>query len=271
MEKQYAEVSMSKERMKYVIGLLVGIFAINSFIGLVIDSEINFVYYDLTRLGIVGGATALSLIVFAKQGYRGLFGRAYTALAAGLIMYLAAESVWTYYEVVLGEESPFPSIADAFYLIGYAGFGYYQFALFKFYGKGVKKLVYLIVIPTIIILAVLFLENLISLYELTGEEDLLTVVLSVAYPVLDSVIFIPAILMILNSWKGQLTFVPWIFISWVLSGSADILFAYSSVPQFEAIFPAVTMIYNAAYLFMAVGLLWYLRFFLSNKKEVLRD
>lgn len=271
MEKQATEISVGKERRKYVVGLLIAIVAVNGFLALVTDSDISFVFYDLVRLAIVGGATMLSLIVFAKQGYKGLFGRAYTALAAGLIMYLAAEATWSYYEIVLNEESPFPSLADAFYLAGYAGFGYHQFSLYKFYGKGIKKFAYYVVIPSVTILAYLYLQSLVSLYDLTNQEDLLPVALSVTYPLLDSVIFIPAILIILNSWKGQLTFIPWVFVSWVLSGTADILFGYSSVPEFEWIFPAVTMIYNAAYLCMATGLLWYLGFFLSEKRKVLRS
>ncbi|MGH9879007.1 MAG: hypothetical protein ACRD5H_15360, partial [Nitrososphaerales archaeon] len=251
-------------------GLILAIIAVNIVIAIVISFENNFVYYDLIRLAIVGGATTLSLIVFAKQVYRGLFGRAYAALAAGLILYLAAELTWSYYEIVLNEESPFPSLADAFYVAGYAGFGFHQFSLYRFYGRGIKKSAYYIVIPAVAILAYLFLQSLVSLYDLSNQEELLPVILFVTYPILDSVIFVPAILIILNSWKGQLTFIPWIFLSWVLSGSADVLFAYSLSPEYEVIFPAVTMIYNAAYLCMAAGLLWYLRFFLSGERKVLR-
>jgi len=270
LEKVSTEVNVVKERKKLILALVVVTIAVNAFIAAVTGFEENFKYYDLTRLAIVAFATILSLVVFAKQGHKGLFGRAYTALAIGLILYLAAELTWTYYEIGLEEESPFPSIADAFYLAGYAGFGYFQFSLFKFYGKGIKKSTYYLVIPVVIILSFLYLQSLVSLLDLSIEDDVIQLILSVAYPILDSVIFVPAILIILNSWKGQLTFVPWIFVSWVLSGAADILFGYSSVPQFESIFPAVTMIYNSAYLCLVAGLLWYLWFFLSGEKKVLR-
>lgn len=270
MEKQITEVDIRKERRKLVLGLVLASIAVNALIAAVITFEDNFVYYDLVRLAIVGVATGLSLLVFAKQGYKGLFGRAYTALAAGLIMYLAAEITWSYYEIGIQEESPFPSLADAFYLAGYAGFGYHQFSLFRFYGKGVKRSVCFLVIPAVGFLAYLYLQTIAPLYDLSNQEEVLPVLLSVTYPILDSIIFVPAILIILNSWKGQLTFVPWIFVSWVLSGAADILFGYSSIPEYESIFPAVTMLYNTAYLCMAVGLLWYLRFFLSEESKVLK-
>jgi hypothetical protein len=269
MEKQYM-INILKERRMLVIVLVLVTISVNTLVAYVVNFEENFVYYDLIRLAIVGVSTILSLMVFSKQGFGGLFGRAYTALALGLIMYLAAELTWSYYEIGLHKESPFPSLADAFYLAGYAGFGYFQFSLLKFYGKGIKKSIYYIVIPAVIILAFLYLQSLVSLYNFSADDDTLTISLSVAYPVLDSIIFVPAILIILNSWKGQLTFVPWIFVSWVLSGVADILFGYASVPQFESIFPVVTMIYNSAYLCMAAGLIWYLRFFLSEERKVLK-
>jgi hypothetical protein len=270
MEKQNLLFNLNKERRNVIVGLVLTIAAVNIFVAYVTPFEDSYVYYDIVRASIVAAATLLALVVFAKQGYTGLFGRAYTALAAGLILYLAAELSWSYYEIVIQEESPFPSIADVFYLLGYAGFGYFQFSLFKFYGKGVKRSTYYVVIPIVSILAFLYLMSLIPLYDLTNQADTLPVILSVTYPILDSIIFVPAILMILNSGKGQLTSIPWLFVSWVLSGTADILFGYTSVPEYEAIFPAVTMIYNGAYLCMAAGLLWYLRVYLSEDKKVLQ-
>jgi len=270
LEKQPIEVNVVKERKRLIFALILVTIAVNVFIVSIISLEDNFVYYDLVRLGIVAAATILSLVVFAKQGYKGLFGRAYTALMAGLILYLAAEVTWSYYEIGINEEIPFPSLADAFFLAGYAGFGYFQFSLFKFYRRGIKRAVFYIVIPSVIILSFLLLESLISLYDLSNEKDLITVLLSVAYPILDTVIFVPAILIISNSWKGQLTFVPWIFLSWILSGAADILLGYAALPEYQWLYPVLTMIYNAAYLCLTAGLIWYLRFFLSGEQKVLK-
>jgi len=270
LEKHVVEVNIVKERKRLILGLVLVTLAVNISIAFASVLEKSHLYYDLVRLVIIGSATILSLIVYAKQGYKGLFGRAYAALAVGLIMYLAAELVWAYYEIGINEETPFPSIADVFYLAGYLGFGYNQFTLFKFYGKGIKKSVYCLVIPIIGILAFLYLQSLVSLYGSANPEDYIAIALSVSYPVLDSIIFVPAILIILNSWKGQLTFVPWIFVSWVLSGAADILFGYMSFPEFELLGPIVTMIYNSAYLCMAAGLIWYLKFFIAGEKKILK-
>jgi signal transduction histidine kinase len=44
----------------------------------------------------------------------------WTILAASNALWLAGEVTWSVYELVLGRESPFPSVADAFYVSSYA-------------------------------------------------------------------------------------------------------------------------------------------------------
>ncbi|MCI0556898.1 MAG: hypothetical protein MN733_00250, partial [Nitrososphaera sp.] len=240
----------------------------------IMGSEVNFVYYDLLRIGSIGSAVLLSFAVFAKQGGKGLFGRAYAALSAGLVMWLVAESIWGYYEIVLGEESPFPSIADAFWLGAYGGLLYYVFSLYKFLGKGVKRYAILFVMAAIAVFAFFYLQSLISVSlpmdGEVGEEFVVPLGISVAYPVLDLILFVPAFLIVLNSGKGLLTSVPWIFVSFILTAVADILLGYSAVTGFQNDVTVITMIYNAAYLCMTAGLLWYLRFFISGQRQVFK-
>jgi hypothetical protein len=274
VEKQFAEINIGNERKKYVAGLIIAIAAINGFITLVMGSEMNFVYYDILRIGTIASAAVLSFVVFGKQGSGGLFGRAYTGLAVGLVMWLIAESIWGYYEVVLGEESPFPSIADAFWLGAYGGLLYYVFSLYKFFGKGINKLAVIGVVGAIAIFAFFYLESLVSVsIPPEGEEGngefVLPLAISVAYPVLDFILLIPAILMVFNSGRGYLTAVPWVFVSFILTAVADILLGYQAVVGFEDV-TLVTMLYNSAYLCMAAGLLWYLRFFISGQKQIIK-
>lgn len=274
MEKQLAEINIGKERKKYVAGLIIAIAAINGFVTLIMGSEVNFIYFDILRIGTIASATVLSFVVFGKQGSGGLFGRAYTGLLVGLAMWFIAESIWGYYEVVLGEESPFPSIADAFWLGAYGGLLFYVFSLYKFFGKGINKFAVVGVVGAIAIFAFFYLESLVSVsIPAEGEEGngefVLPLAISVAYPVLDFVLLIPAVLMVFNSGRGYLTSVPWVFVSFILTAIADILLGYQAVAGFEDV-TLVTMLYNSAYLCMAAGLLWYLRFFISGQKRIIK-
>jgi hypothetical protein len=58
-------------------------------------------------------------------------------------------------------------------------------------------------------------------------------------------------------------------VSFILTAIADILLGYQAVVGFEDV-ALVTMLYNSAYLCMAAGLLWYLRFFISGQKQVIK-
>jgi hypothetical protein len=275
MEKQYVELNMTKERRKYVAGLIIAIAAVNGFVTLVMGSETNYVYFDILRIGTIGSAALLSFVVFGKQGSGGLFGRSYTALAVGLAMWLVAESIWGYYEVVLAEESPFPSIADAFWLGAYAGLLYYVSSMYKFFGKGVKAYQLMAVIGIIGTFAFFYLQSLVSVSLPPEGESLdgyiLPLAISVAYPVLDVILLVPAVLIVLNSGKGQLTSIPWAFVSFILIAIADILLGYSAVTGFQNDVTIITMMYNAAYLVMAAGLLWYLRFFISGRRQIFKS
>ena len=101
------------------------------------------------------------------------------------------------------------------------------------------------------------------------DEYLIPLGISVAYPVLDVILLVPAVLIVMNSGKGQLTAIPWTFVSFILTAIADILLGYSAVTGFQNDITIITMTYNAAYLCMAAGLMWYLSFFISERKRVL--
>lgn len=274
MEKQLAEINIGKERKKYVASLLIAIAAVNGFVALVMESDANFIYFDILRIGTIASAMVVSLVVFGKQGSRGLFGRGYTGLAVGLIMWFIAESIWGYFEVVLGEESPFPSIADAFWLGAYGGLLYYVFSLYKFFGKGLNKYAVVGVVGAVALLAFGYLQFLVSVsIPPEGDENgdfVLPLVISVMYPVLDFILLIPAILIVFNSGRGYLTSIPWIFVSFILTAIADILLGYTAVTGFQDYGAPINMIYNSAYLCMAAGLLWYLRFFISGQKQIIK-
>ncbi|HEY8140750.1 MAG TPA: hypothetical protein VIE86_06675, partial [Nitrososphaera sp.] len=217
MEKQIAEINIGKERKKYVAGLIIAIAAINGLVTLVMGSEVNFIYYDILRIGTIATATALSFIVFGKQGSGGLFGRAYTGLAIGLMMWLIAESIWGYYEFSSGEEAPFPSIADAFWLGAYGGLLYYVFSLYKFFGKGISKYAIAGVTAVVAIAAFIYLWSLIPAAippegEVLEGDVILSLGIIVSYPVLDFIVLIPAILIVFNSGRGYLTSIPWVFV-----------------------------------------------------------
>ena len=102
---------------------------------LLLDSRDSNAIGDLFRSASSGFAAVLSCFVVYRQKLDGIFGRAYTSLTIGIACWFVAEIIWTYQEIGMGIENPFPSVADIFWLIGYAPLIYYIFKTYKLFAS----------------------------------------------------------------------------------------------------------------------------------------
>ncbi|HEY7508388.1 MAG TPA: hypothetical protein VH677_04605 [Nitrososphaera sp.] len=263
------EITEIKRGRRNLVAALVGaIVAINIVVLATSQSDAIIVTSDLSRILTVGAAAVISLVVVARQNVTGIFGRAYLALAAGLVLWTAAESTWGYYELVAQVERPFPSIADALWLAGYGPIGFHLFSMARFYGRGVGRYKVAAVIAGMSAFLALYVASLAGVSELEGEGAEIAIAISIAYPLLDTALFMPAILIVLNSGKGYLTSIPWIFIGWIALGIADTLLGFAQVQNFDGDLFIINAFFVIAYLSMAAGLWWYNRFFILSKAKL---
>ena len=268
MEVRKEVQQINKGRRNLIISLVVILVLSNIVILLGPDLVFS---ADLSRILAIGFAAVLSLVVIGRQGIAGIFGRAYLAISAGIILWLIAESIWGYYELVLQVEKPFPSLADAFWLAGYGPVGYHLFAMSRFYGRGVKKYKIAIVICGIALFSGLYIQQLFTIFESTGETSQLGLAISITYPVIDAILFMPAIVIVWNAGKGHLTSIPWIFIAWISLGIGDTLLGVAAIQNFDNFALngiIVNLLYLIAYLCMGAGIWWYNRFFILDKKKI---
>jgi hypothetical protein len=267
---QQSTLNIAKERRNLIVGLLAAVIVVNAIVFLTHGTEIEQYIGDLSRVGTIGSAVILSLIVVKRQKFSGLFGRAYAALAIALALWLVAESIWAYYEIGLGIETPFPSLADLFWIAAYIPLGYHVFSTARFFGKGIKKHTVLIVSAAGALFLYFYIQAIVGVSELEGPDALVSLAISIAYPVFDVILIVPAVLMVTNAGKGQLTSIPWIFIAWILLVIADSLLGITAVTGFTGEVFHITMTYNAAYLFFTAGLLWYNKLFIIDEKKLTR-
>jgi hypothetical protein len=255
--------------MKGRRNLIIALIAILLSSNIVILASPNLTFSgDLSRIFAIGSAAVLSIVVIVRQGIAGIFGRAYLAISAGVILWLMAETIWGYYELVLQIERPFPSLADAFWLAGYGPVGYHLFAMSRFYGRGVKKYKVAIVICGIALFSGIYIQQLFEIFQSTQETSTLGLAISITYPVIDAILFMPSIVIVWNAGKGYLTSIPWIFIAWISLGIGDTLLGIAAIQNFEGNEFIVNLFYLIAYLCMTAGLWWYNRFFILNKKTI---
>lgn len=230
---------------------------------------------DVIMPSCAGAAAALSLIVVYRQKIDGLLGRMYLALALGNILWFVAEVIWSHNEIGLKIENPFPSTADLFWLIGYAPFVYYILKSYKFFNSNntLSKPIVLAVFISATILVVCNILVTANAYEFSKQQDVTLFLISIAYPILDIIFVVPAALIILNnSGVGQLTSIPWIFISMMITALADSIFGISSS---AGIANEASLIWNPIYVvgysLMAAGLYWHNRFFIFSRNKVIQE
>jgi hypothetical protein len=86
--------------------------------------------YGISSLAV--GITAF----FVYRRYRGspIFGKTYLALAIGFVLLFVGDLVYNYYLMVL-DEDPYPSIADAFFISFYFFTGYHLIKNIKYFKK----------------------------------------------------------------------------------------------------------------------------------------
>ena len=126
---------------------------------------------------------------WAARSARGRVRHGWRAMTAGLLGWAIGEVIWSYYELVLGyEQSPYPSLADAFYLLYPVRAGV-AVVLLSTSTTGRSRI--RLVLDGLIVAASLFVVSWISVIEnvfRAGGESHLAVAVSLAYPVADVVI-----------------------------------------------------------------------------------
>jgi hypothetical protein len=112
-----------------------------------------------------------------------------------------------------------------------------------------------------------YIWQLVSVTDLSGPDSTTGLAIGIAYPILDGILIIPAVLAVLSSGRGYLTAVPWIFISWIFTAIADAIFGFTAVVSIAGDISIWNLFYNAAYLSMAAGLLWHNKYMIFDPKK----
>jgi hypothetical protein len=254
---------------------LIGLFIISNIIFIyLLNPEQRTLFANLPENIAAGFTLGLCLLIIYRRKIDGLHDKAHTFLTLGVGLWFVAETIYTYYQLGLMITTPFPSLADPFYLAGYVFFAYYFYSILKLLRKTIQRDV-IILVSIAAAVSVTYILNL-SFgigFLLADEEDMLGTALSITYPILDSILFVPAILILWSTRKGDLAHTHWILISLfiILNGIGDIAFGYGAVlgtiGKEEWIW---NMFFYAGYLTLASALFWQSRYLYSSS-IIVRD
>jgi hypothetical protein len=258
-------------RRNIVIITIASIIIANLVIALPNDESRVF-FSDWTTNGTSIIAMVLALIVVYRQKLDGLHGVTYASLAVATVLWFIAEMIWTYYELGLGIESPYPSIADIFWLAGYGFAAYHLFRTYRFFRKLFNPYTIVVVSVAIAFILTFVVYTIISISELSTQEDMLLFMVNVAYPVGDVMMIVPAVVVLSGLRKGELTYTPWLLLSTglLLNGVGDIGFTYNSAAEVVGQTWIWDMFYSDSYICIAAALFWHNTFFIFSRKRATR-
>ena len=223
---------------------------------------------DLTAVLTSGAALFISgsAILFAYLGKHKL--ELYLWLFTGLMFWFSAEVIWAYTRQVIGIEIPYPSIADAAWIIGYGFFAFYTYQILGKMGKTDpmdKNLVVLVSVAVSLSLAYVLNLTYGVAEILSAAQDPVTTMVSFAYPVLDGILLVPSMVILWSFRKGDPSSNQWkmMSVAFVLLTIGDIGFGYSFslapsvAEEFEWI---LAIFYNTGYICIVAGMIWSIPF-----------
>jgi branched-chain amino acid transport system substrate-binding protein len=261
-------------RKSLFLGLVLAIIISDSFIYF---AEIKTKAFYSSWIISINASTAAALAIFVV--YRHLQQRRYNpqghhhskshvALAIGLSLWLCADLIWAIYEIVLEIVPPVPSAADFVWLSAYGFLAYYLYRTYiefhKRFNFNTRILVASIIGCGIFLTYIITLTS--SLSVLSSPRGIAMFAVIIAYPIMDAVLMVPAIVILVNFRKEPLWFTPWICesLGLFLMAISDSWFAVVVLISILEQFWLSATFFAAHYLVIAAGLLWYVKFLLTH-------
>jgi hypothetical protein len=242
--------------------LLFGLFTVFTLFIFFSDTSNRDLFTSVVVTLSAGFASTLSIFVLYRgTRFQGInFDNTLIFLVIGICLWFGAELIFSYYQVWLKIEAPFPSLADFVYLTGYAFFTYYLFRTLKILSQEIEREV-LILVSLAVAVSFGYIMNLsFGVAQLISvENEILAMVVSVTYPILDGLLLVPAIVILWSAKKGDSSQNHWVMISLfiVLNAVGDLGFGYSAyIGTLSEEVWIWDIIFIAGYFTLIAGLLW---------------
>ncbi len=210
----------------------------------------------------VAGAAVIAS-VFALRNYwenlESRLSRIWLAFSLGMIFWFISELSWTIYTLIFNVAVPYPSVADVYRLVGY---GFLLFAIFTYIGlfravisKRMVATASVFVLPTS---AGVIPPLLLSISARASAVSLTTLLVGLAYPLLDLSLLAQAMLGLLvfttTGLKGRLGSV-WLLINGgiIMNVFGDILFSYANLQNTYYSGHPLELFFHMGYLFFILA------------------
>lgn len=252
-------------RTVYAVSLVLGV-------GLAVlylfqDRYFDFLYFFSNVLAPLIAGVAVVTSAIALKKYWGnpadKFSRIWLAFTLGMICWFLGEAIWTVYALLLNVEVPYPSIADVVWLIGYIPLIFAITMYIRTFRFVVSKAMLTVAAATVFIGSLVIFSSLASpILASATEEETTTLMVDIAYPALDVIMFSLSIIGLLIFVRGKIAS-AWLFINGaiLMNVIGDILFSFTTLDG---------TYYNGHYLelFYYWGYIMFALAFYTHRKEL---
>ncbi|MDH3502340.1 MAG: hypothetical protein OEL69_07535 [Nitrosopumilus sp.] len=216
--------------------------------GFIDEDEISFADFSYGLSSLAVGITGL----FIAKRYKGspVFGKTYLALAIGFILLFVGDLVYNYYLMVL-DEDPYPSIADAFFFTFYIFTGYHLVKNINYFKKDIGVFIKLGVASLAIAMTCTF-----GLFTIeTFEDDPIMWITSELY-VIASAIILSLALLGLTVFRYSVLGITWVMlvIGIFFYSFADVWYYYLEEVEAFSITHPVNTLWVLSNIFMVYSL-----------------
>jgi len=238
----------------------------------IIGKEVTVLVGNLLYTPITIALVALTAIMVKKFHGKSMHGIAWLMFLVCASSWFVAEHIWNIEELVY-HENPFPSTADIFYVIGYA----FLFLFSIYYLKIVKKA---ITRKTVLIASAISFSLLIPSIYMTMETNSdiqgFALALAFAYPVLDAIVLVPAIIGVILFFRGEVNLL-WTLMSFAIISlvGGDTGFLITQMNNTYYTGHPIELMFYYSYILFSFGVYSHIKIFTNDKmtykdKESLR-
>jgi ABC-type branched-subunit amino acid transport system substrate-binding protein len=233
----------------------------NSFI-ILADSDSKLIYSNWILIINSLIAAGLSAMILFKDKDTNEGDKTNIFLTLGLVFWLIANMIWAYYEIVLDIVSPVPSLADLFLLSAYGFLIYRLIVIYRNLGHVTNKKILFLIISGTGLFLIYILNLTLELTEVSNFRGFMLFIVTIAYPTLNSVLTVLALMILIGIKKEEHHFIPWIceLVGFLAIVIGDSWFAIIVLTAFVEQIWMSTLLLSAHYLLIAGGLIWYLRY-----------
>lgn len=229
-----------------------------------ISKETAMVFTDWIFEPISGSVVVLSIISSKRHGITGSHGKAWISFTIFSAMWFIAETVWMILELFYNQK-PFPSLADAFYLVGYPAYFVFAILYIKPVRDGITKKM---ITVSLLVAAAVLVPNLYMAFDNSSGEDQLSTILGAIYPVADAIVLGPALIGVMLFFGGRVNFL-WslMLLGVIVEVIADTGFQYFSLDNSIYTGHPIDILFLWSYVLFSFGVYDHIKIFKTEQKS----